>query len=73
MHQDICRVCKHPVGYGIAIINTLWVHSDYIGDYEGRDVSKARRGQTISRTGPHVLVNCRKCHNCGHSYISKEE
>lgn len=62
-----CKICKVFMQRGIYIGRSWFVHGDFIGDYAGEDLSKARRGQTISQSGSMYLGPCWKCPSCGHS------
>lgn len=73
MNKSYCRDC-HKKGKGLklmeagkALLNRLVVHSDFPGDYSGEDISKAQRGQTMSRTGRAQMINVLKCPECGRS------
>lgn len=78
------QTCFGTMRPGIALMNTAFVHGDFPGDYEGplEDLTPTQerlRGQTISNTGPAVVVSVMKCSLCGHSvtgrftYIMKGE
>lgn len=64
-----CRDCKRETIWkrGRALLNRLFVHQDFGGQYSGEDVNKAETGQTMSRSGRPKLVLVRKCEDCGRS------
>lgn len=66
-----CLKCLVPMRPGKALKQVWgdeWVTADFPGDYEGPDVSKAARGQTITSTsGRAKLIDCWKCPECGRS------
>lgn len=62
-----CKFGHGQMRKGQALVNTPYVMADFPGDYEGTDISKARRGQTIAFCGPPRLAEVWKCRLCGHS------
>ena len=72
--KSYCKYCKKGTNWewSKALENTWFVHGDFPGDYSGTDTSKAKRGQTMSKTGPAKLVTVRKCKECGRSVKDDE-
>ena len=57
-----CRTCGRRMRVGVALRNALWCGvPDFPGD------RRVGRGQTLSYTGPAVLVRALKCEGCGRS------
>ena len=61
--METCKICNGKCKPSIAILNSLVSFNDF-----GNDAGK--RGTTMSRIGKPNIVNCLKCENCGHSFIS---
>jgi len=69
-----CKACKTMTQWklGVALLNSLHVHSDFPGDFSGPVTEAIQhridiRGQTCSRIGPASLIKVEKCVGCGRS------
>lgn len=69
----ICHKCGSKMGDGIAMVPTILVSGDFLGEGDylilpEQEVPAVLRGRTMN-PGPGVLRNVWKCHTCGHSEV----
>lgn len=62
LDSDCCRECGGETKDSKVLVNSLVSFNDFGGD-------AGKRGTTQSRVGTAKLQNCKKCVDCGHSYI----
>jgi hypothetical protein len=67
--DQFCTSCKCITRWQVstAMVNTAFVHADFVGDYEGIDLDQAKHGQTITMDGPPKKIMVHKCSECGRS------
>jgi hypothetical protein len=63
----ICKKCNGLGKPSKALQNTLVEFIDFPNGKKGD------RGNTLSRSGQAILINCIKCISCGHSWIPHEK
>lgn len=62
--ENKCKKCNGELKDGFSLLNP-YITSD------GRLSSQANRGETMTRRGSANLVSCKKCVDCGHSFVEE--
>lgn len=65
---DEDKICRRCNGIGLP---SKGFEDTYLESMDFHDSKPGDRGNTMSKSGPPVLLDCLKCSDCGHSWIPK--